>query len=83
MNSSSIRSYASAARSGASSTKDETDLDPATQPYQVLLTGFGPFGPYTANPSWDAVKPLHGKVIPPPQVSSDLPYADQISPKRY
>jgi pyroglutamyl-peptidase len=32
-------------------------------PPTVLLTGFAPFGGETINPSWDAVRPLHGKRI--------------------
>ncbi|KAJ6562717.1 hypothetical protein DFH09DRAFT_1478707 [Mycena vulgaris] len=31
--------------------------------HRVLVTGFGPFGPYKENPSWLAVKPLHDTLI--------------------
>lgn len=33
------------------------------QPFRVLVTGFGAFSHYTANPSWLAVKPLHDVVL--------------------
>ncbi|KAJ7682087.1 peptidase C15 pyroglutamyl peptidase I-like protein [Mycena polygramma] len=37
-------------------------MDPFIK-YQVLVTGFGPFGTYKENPSWLAVKTLHDKII--------------------
>ncbi|KAJ6460743.1 hypothetical protein C8R47DRAFT_119085 [Mycena vitilis] len=37
-------------------------MDPFVK-YQVLVTGFGPFGTYKENPSWLAVKTLHDKII--------------------
>lgn len=34
-----------------------------TKPRVVLLTGFAPFGGETVNPSWQAVRVLHGKNV--------------------
>ncbi|GAA6044407.1 hypothetical protein JCM8097_002745 [Rhodosporidiobolus ruineniae] len=45
----------------------------AERPFHVHLTGFGPFGPHSINPSWDAVKPLHDTLLssaPPPLSAS-------------
>ncbi|KZT11054.1 peptidase C15, pyroglutamyl peptidase I-like protein [Laetiporus sulphureus 93-53] len=36
-------------------------IDPSA--LRVLVTGFGPFGPITVNPSWLAVKPLHNTTV--------------------
>lgn len=36
----------------------EKDDKPSSD-FEVLLTGFGPFGPYASNPSWESVKQLH------------------------
>lgn len=33
------------------------------RPYNVLITGFGPFSRYAVNPSWLAVKPLHNTIL--------------------
>ena len=33
-----------------------------TKPPRILLTGFDPFGGETVNPSWEAVRPLHGRM---------------------
>ncbi|KAK0212963.1 hypothetical protein DFS33DRAFT_1285706 [Desarmillaria ectypa] len=42
-----------------------TDTRPAKNGgiYNVLLTGFGPFGQYKENPSWLAVRPLQNTLI--------------------
>ena len=37
--------------------------NPPEQKPVVLLTGFGPFGSHTKNPSWVGAKGVHGKVI--------------------
>lgn len=34
-----------------------------TKPPRVLLTGFDPFGGESLNPSWEAVRRLHGRVL--------------------
>ncbi|GAA6025748.1 hypothetical protein JCM10207_009284 [Rhodosporidiobolus poonsookiae] len=42
-------------------------IDPAAahddRPFHVHLTGFGPFGPYATNPSWEAVRRLDGLIL--------------------
>ncbi|KZT60957.1 peptidase C15, pyroglutamyl peptidase I-like protein [Calocera cornea HHB12733] len=42
------------------------DLSPSKKPYNVLVTGFGPFGDYEHNPSWLGVQPLSNTVLPTP-----------------
>jgi pyroglutamyl-peptidase len=36
---------------------------PERPPRTVLVTGFGPFGPYESNPAWDSVKDLEGTTV--------------------
>lgn len=54
-----------------------SDDDSDDQPFNVLLTGFGPFGKVTLNPSWQLVSKFHDTAISPPipPPSSDQPYA--------
>jgi pyroglutamyl-peptidase len=33
---------------------------PAPRPRTILVTGFGPFGPYETNPAWESVRTLDG-----------------------
>ncbi|CAO1618905.1 unnamed protein product [Jaminaea pallidilutea] len=37
--------------------------DKSSSDFEVLLTGFGPFGPYASNPSWESVKQLHDRTF--------------------
>ncbi|GAA5832659.1 hypothetical protein JCM11251_001401 [Rhodosporidiobolus azoricus] len=47
-------------------------IHPEEEDYHVHLTGFGPFGRYSSNPSWEAVKPLNKRLLtsPPPPLHS-------------
>ncbi len=46
---------------------DHANVKPAVRPV-VLLTGFDPFGGASVNPSWQAVRSLHGRQIQDRQV---------------
>lgn len=37
--------------------------DTSSSDFEVLLTGFGPFGHYASNPSWESVKQLHDRTF--------------------
>ncbi|GAA5974475.1 hypothetical protein JCM11641_003240 [Rhodosporidiobolus odoratus] len=39
-----------------------------TNEFHVHLTGFGPFGKHSLNPSWEAIKHLNDHTISPPPV---------------
>ncbi|KAF9461330.1 hypothetical protein BDZ94DRAFT_1283562 [Collybia nuda] len=45
--------------------------------FRILLTGFGPFNQYEANPSWLAVEPLHNIIISPDPLSNSTTIDDQ------
>ncbi|TDL21721.1 peptidase C15, pyroglutamyl peptidase I-like protein [Rickenella mellea] len=45
--------------------------------YRVLVTGFGPFGGYSKNPSWLAVSPLHNTVLQPEPISAPITHGAQ------
>ncbi|KDN52405.1 hypothetical protein K437DRAFT_266597 [Tilletiaria anomala UBC 951] len=45
------------------SSQDRPAIDDEDRPIEVLFTGFGPFSSFQHNPSWLAVKPLHGLTL--------------------
>lgn len=49
----------------ASEEKSDTviDFEDGSSSLNVLVTGFGPFNQYATNPSWEAVKQLHGTTL--------------------
>jgi pyroglutamyl-peptidase len=54
-----------------------------TKPARVLLTGFDPFGGESLNPSWEAVRRLHGRRVRDHElVAAQLPTCFDASRKR-
>lgn len=54
-----------------------------SNPLHVLLTGFDPFGGESLNPSWEAVRRLHGRILRGHEiVAAQLPTCFDTSRKR-
>ncbi|KAH7888771.1 hypothetical protein F5I97DRAFT_1855418 [Phlebopus sp. FC_14] len=55
------------------------DPTPQVRPFDVLVTGFGPFARYAVNPSWLAVKPLHNTILRVDTSAESTPLSDRVA----